>query len=180
MRALQLDFVAERPKGARVGILLALAAAVAIFILFSSFEDLQRQNALLDIELDRVERRAKGMSAVVASVDDATAAEIRLANSVIDQLTLPWASLFRAIEGAAFGKVVLIGITPDARSGTVEIDGETSDRDAMVDYVMRLDAQPELSGVYLLSHQYDRRRGARPYRFSVTGSWLDGSGLGES
>lgn len=180
MRALELDFVVERPKGTRFGMLLLLAAAVAIFILFSSYEELQRQNALLDIELDRIERRAKGMSAVDASVDDATHAEIRLANSVIDQLTLPWARLFRAIEGAAFDKVVLIGITPDARSGTVEIVGETSDRDAMVDYVQRLDAQPELSGVYLLSHQYERRRGARPYRFTVTGSWLDGSGLGDS
>ena len=175
MRALELDFLLERPKGTRFGMLLLLAAAVAIFILFSSFEELQRENVLLEIELDRVERRAKGMSAVVASVDDATAAEIRLANSVIDQLTLPWEKLFRAIEGAAFNKVVLIGITPDARSGTVEIVGETSSRDAMVDYVQRLDSQPELSGVYLLSHQYDRRRGARPYRFTVTGSWLGGS-----
>lgn len=180
MRALELDFVVERPKGTRFGMLLLLAAAVAVFILFSSFEELRRESELIEIELDRVERRAKGMSAVVASVDDATTAEIRLANSVIDQLTLPWGRLFQAIEGAAFGKVVLIGITPDARSGTVEIAGETGSRDAMVDYVQRLDSQPELSGVYLLSHQYDRRRGARPYRFTVTGSWLDESGLGES
>ena len=175
MRALQLDFISERPKGTRFGVLLLLAAAVVVFILLSSFEDLQRENALLQTELERIERRAQGMSAVVASVDDATAAEIGLANSVIDQLALPWERLFHAIEGAAVGKVVLIGITPDARSGMVEITGETTDREAMVDYVQRLDAQPELSGVYLLSHQYEKRGGARPYRFTVAGSWLDGS-----
>ena len=102
------------------------------------------------------------------------------ANAVIDQLALPWASLFRAIEGAAFDKVVLIAITPDARSGTVEIVGETTDREAMIDYVKRLDAQPQLRDVYLLSHQFDRRGGIRPYRFTVSGSWLDESRPDES
>lgn len=175
MRALELDFVAERPKGTRFGMLLLLAAAAILFIALSAFDDLQRENALLTEEMDRIERRARGVSVEVASVDDSTAAQIRLANTVIEQLALPWERLFRAIEGAAFSKVVLIGITPDARTGMVEIVGETTDREAMLDYVERLDAQPELSGVYLLSHQYEKRGGVRPYRFAVSGSWLEES-----
>jgi len=172
MRALELDFVGGRKKGTRFGALLLLASAVVLFILLSAFEDLQRENALLQEELERIERRARGMSAMVENVDDVTAAEIRLANSVIDQLTLPWEKLFRAIEGASFGKVVLVGITPDARSGTVEIVGEATDREAMVDYVQRLASEPTLNNVYLLSHEYQRRGGVRPYRFTVSGSWL--------
>jgi hypothetical protein len=88
--------------------------------------------------------------------------------------------LLSAIEGAAFQQIVLTAITPDARSGTVEIVGETTDHEAMIDYVKRLDAQPQLRGVYLLSHEYDRRGGARPYRFTVSGSWLSESPQGES
>ena len=171
MRALELDFVSERNRGTRFGVLLLFAAAVAVFILLSSFEDLQRKNALLQTELGRIERRNQGITAVVASVDDATAAEIELANSVIDQLTLPWESLFGAIESAAFGKVVLTGIIPDARNGTVEIVGEATDREALVDYVQRLNARPELRDVYLLSHQYQSRGDVRPYQFTVVGSW---------
>jgi Tfp pilus assembly protein PilN len=174
MRALELDFFAERPKGTRMGLLLLFAGAIAMFILFSSYEEMQRKEELLQGELERLERRAQGMSAEVASVDESTVAEIRMANAVIDQLALPWERMFRAIEGAAFDKVVLIGITPDARNGTVEIVGESTDREAMVDYVRRLEARPELTGVYLLSHQYEKRRGVRPYRFTVSGSWLKG------
>lgn len=177
MRALELDFFVRWRKQTRPGVLLSLVAAVTVFILFSSFEDLQREYGHLRAEFERIARREKGLSAVAVSVDDSTAGEIRLANAVIDQLALPWKSLFRAIEGAAFDKVVLIAITPDARSGTVEIVGETTDREAMIDYVKRLAAQPQLRDVYLLSHQFDRQAGARPYRFTVSGSWLGESRL---
>lgn len=172
MRALELDFTSRRPAGRRFGALLLLAGAVTIYVLLSSFEDLQREDELLQAELERVERRVRGVSLVVTNVDEATAAEIRLANAVIDQLTLPWEKLFGAIEGASFGKVVLLGITPDSRSGTVEIVGEATDREAMVDYVKKLGSQPSLTSVYLLSHEYQRRGGARPYRFTVAASWL--------
>ena len=174
MRALELDFVARAPK-TRHGLLLLLAAMVALFIMFSAFDDLQRDNALLGDELEQIERRAQGKSSVVVSVDEATALEIRAVNAIIDQLALPWESLFRAIESAAFDKIVLVGITPDAGSGTVEVTGEATDREAMIDYVRRLESQPELHGVYLLSHQFDKRGGARPFRFTATASWLDPS-----
>ena len=175
MRVLELDFAGGGQKRARAGALLLLIGAVSVFVLISAFEDLQRENTLLQQELERIDRRARGLSTVTSKVDDATVAEIRLANSVIDQLTLPWGRLFRAIEGASFGKVVLIGITPDSRSRSVEITGEATDREAMIDYVQRLASDPALSNVYLLSDQYDRRGGARPYRFTVSGSWLGAS-----
>jgi hypothetical protein len=105
-------------------------------------------------------------------IDESTAREIQRANEVIDQLALPWDRLFRAVEGVAVGQVTLLGIAPDAKSGTVQIRAETVDSEAMFAYVKRLGQQSELSDVYLLEHQRDKAGGDRPLRFVVTASWL--------
>ena len=172
MRALELDFVARPRRSSWQGAMLLLAGALAVLEMFSSHNELLRNHALISDEIAQVERRGRGISADAASVDEATTQEIVIANAIIDELVLPWDRLFRAIEGAAFDKVVLVGITPDARAGTAQIMGETTDREAMMDYVRRLSRQPELSGVYLLSHQYEARGGVRPFRFTATASWL--------
>ena len=172
MRALELDFADKPRRSSWQGAMLLLAGVIAVLETLSLHNELTREHALISDEISQVERRGRGISAAAASVDEATMEEIVLANSIIDQLVLPWDRLFRAVECAAFDKVVLVGITPDARAGTAEIMGETTDREAMMDYVLRLSQQPELSGVYLLSHQYEARGGARPFRFTATASWL--------
>jgi Tfp pilus assembly protein PilN len=175
MRELELDFVARPHRSSWQGAVLLLAGAVAVLEMFSSHSELLREHALIIDEISQVERRGRGISADAASIDEATSQEIALANSIIDQLVLPWDRLFRAVEGAAFDKVVLVGIAPDAQAGTMQIIGETTDREAMMDYVHRLSQQRELSGVYLLSHQYEARGGVRPFRFTATASWLANS-----
>ncbi len=172
MRELELDFAARPHRSSWQGAVLLLAGAIAVFEMLSSHSELLRERAMISDEISQVERRGRGISAGAASIDEATSQEIVLANSIIDQLVLPWDRLFRAVEGAAFDKVVLVGITPDARAGTTQILGETTDREAMMDYVRRLSQQPELSGVYLLSHQYKARGGVRPFQFTATASWL--------
>ena len=100
--------------------------------------------------------------------------QIRRANSVIEQIALPWDRLFRAVESAAVERVMVLGIAPDAKSGTVQINAETADAEAMFEYVRRLEQQPELANVYLLQHQFERQNVARPLQFLVTASWLEG------
>jgi Tfp pilus assembly protein PilN len=172
MRALELDFVARPRRSSWQGAMLLLAGAIAVLELFSSHDELLREHASISDEIAQIERRGRGISAGAGAVDETTAQEIVSANGIIDQLVVPWDRLFRAVEGAAFDKVVLVSISPDVRAGTVEIMGETTDRETMMDYVRRLAEQPELSGVYLLSHQYEARGGVRPFRFTATASWL--------
>ncbi len=172
MRALELDFIVPPKNGSWVGAIALLAAALAVFELLSVHSDLERESDSLSQEMRKLERQARGLSVNTARVNEATAQEIQQANAVIDQLALPWDRLFRAVESAASDKVVLLGIAPDARAGTVQISGETTDPDAMIDYVGRLQRQTDLTGVYLLSHQREPRNAVRPYRFTVTASWL--------
>lgn len=171
MDALQLDFVQSARRQRSSGVLLLAAGVMAVFLVGYWRVDLRAQTQSLEGRLARLERQAGGLGAASARVDARTALEVQRANEVIDQLALPWDRLFRAVESAAGGPVTLLGIAPDARNGVVQISAETADADDMFAYVRRLEQQSELTNVYLLEHQRDKR-GANLLRFVVTASWL--------
>ncbi len=171
MRALQLDFLQGARRGGNGVVLLALGVAAA-FVAMSFHDELRSEADLLESRAAKLERRARGDAPIEVQIDESARLEIVRANEIIDQLALPWDRLFRAVEGAASERVVLRGIAPDAKAGTVQIDAETADIEAMFDYVRRLDRQDGLSNVYLLQHQRERRNAARPIRFLVSAVWM--------
>ncbi len=99
------------------------------------------------------------------------ALEIRHANEVLGQITLPWDSLFNAVEWSAGKDIALLTIEPDAEKHQVKIRGEAKTIDAMLGYVRHLSAQDAFSSVYLQSHQVQRRERENPVRFALVASW---------
>jgi len=173
MRALDLDFVAGNRRGRWLGIGLLAIAAIATAKLADMYAESQREVEQIEARIASIERRANGISSDAPKLADATIQEIRHANQVIDQITLPWDRLFRAVESVANGRVALLGITPDQKGGTVELSAEAADVEAMFDYVKRLQRAPSLAQVYLLNHQVNARDPQRPVRFTVTASWME-------
>ena len=175
MRALELDLVAPARRAFSPGIWLLAAAAIAAFVLVSAHDDLQRERARLEQERSALERAARGLAATAVAIDPKTLQGIETANGIIDRLALPWDRLFGAVEAAAIDSVVLTGIAPDARAGSVQISADAASENAMIDYLRRLEQQAAFSDVYMLNHQREPRNGARPYRFTVTAIWLPGA-----
>jgi hypothetical protein len=173
MRSLELDFVqpSGRSRPGRVPLLAAAAVAVAAMLAWHT--QLQDETQALQSRLASLEQRTRHQTPAATQIDKSVEQEIRRANDVIEQIALPWDRLFRAVEGAAVARVMLLGIAPDAKSGTVQISAETADAEAMFEYVKRLEQQPELANVYLLQHQFERQNATRPLQFLVTASWLD-------
>ena len=173
MRALDLDFVAGNRRGRWLGIGLLAIAAVATVKFADMYAESQREVEQIEARIASIERRANGISSDAPKLADATIQEIRHANQVIDQITLPWDRLFRAVESVANGRVALLGITPDQAGGTVALSAEAADIEAMFEYVKGLQRAPSLARVYLLNHQVNARDPQRPVRFTVTASWME-------
>ncbi len=173
MRALELDFVqpAGRSRLGRLPLLAAAVVAVVAVVLWRA--QLQSETQELQSQLARLEQRAGHQAPAATQIDKSVEQEILRANDVIEQIALPWDRLFRAVEGAAVTRVMLLGIAPDAKSGIVQISAETTDAEAMFEYVRRLEQQPELANVYLLQHQFERQNATRPLQFLVTASWIE-------
>jgi len=99
------------------------------------------------------------------------ALEIKHANEVLQQLTLPWGKLFQAMESSSGKQVALLAMEPDAEKQVVKISGEAKDIAAVLDYIRRLAAQQVFSSVYLQSHQIQQQDPEKPVRFVLLAAW---------
>ena len=173
MQRLELDYILRAGGRRWAGIgLLALAALVGAKQA-DVYVAAKHEAAQLDARIARLESRRD--QSTKRALPESTVREIHRANDVIEQISLPWDRLFRAVESAAGEKVGLLGITPDQKSGTVEVGGEAADLNAMFDYVKRLQRQPSLTRVYLLNHKLNDQDPQHPVRFTVTASWMQKS-----
>jgi len=171
MQRLDLDYVPHAGTPRWLGIGLLVLAVLVGAKQADAYMTARRETAQLEARLARLESRGK--QTTLTALPESTVREIRSANDVIEQISLPWDRLFRAVESAAGEKVGLLGITPDQKSGTVEVGGEAADLNAMFDYVKRLQRQPSLTRVYLLNHKLNDQDPQHPIRFTVTASWME-------
>lgn len=171
MNRVELEFAARGRNSRWLGIGLLVIVAIAMAKMLHVHASSLREAELLETRIVQFERGAGGAKEERVPVSEATLREVRQANDVIDQISLPWERLFKSVEAAANNKVALLGITPDQKGGTVEVSGECADLQVLFDYVKRLDQQVSLGQVYLLNHQINAQDPQRPVRFTITASW---------
>lgn len=99
------------------------------------------------------------------------ALEIKHANDVLGQITLPWDKLFQAVEWSSGKDIALLTIEPDAEKREVKITGEAKSIGALLNYVKQLAAQDIFSSVYLQRHQVQQRAPLKPVRFALVAEW---------
>lgn len=97
--------------------------------------------------------------------------EVNRANEVLRQITLPWDSLFQAVESAAGKNVALLAMEPDTEKHQVKISGEAKDFAAVLNYITHLEEQAVFGPVYLQGHQVQQGDPDKPVRFSVLAVW---------
>ncbi len=91
---------------------------------------------------------------------------------MIAQLAFPWDALFGALESSMNDDVALLAVVPDVKGGTITLNGEARDWDAMLDYVRRLGtAAAFFSDVHLVSHQVQKSDPQHPVRFVLLCTW---------
>jgi Tfp pilus assembly protein PilN len=96
--------------------------------------------------------------------------EVKQAETVVRQLTLPWSDIIRAIEGASMPDVGILNMQPDAQQRLLKLTAEAKSREAMLEYVRRIAQTKGLSNVYIVNHQVRTEDASRPIQFSVQAS----------
>jgi hypothetical protein len=93
--------------------------------------------------------------------------QLRNAQAVVLQLTLPWALLIHTLEEAAMPDIAVLQLQPEAQQRLLRLTAEARDRETMFEYVRRLAAAKAFSGVHLLGDQVQADDPQRPVQFSV-------------
>ena len=167
MKRVELDYLAP-PRGMMwpglVVLAISLAIMAALVLRYSHTRD----------ELARYQTSGKLISTErlpqVSMSKERLEAEAKSAESVVRQLSLPWAAMVQAIEAAGTPNVALLQLQPDAETRTVKLTAEARTREAMFDYLRRLGSANALGEVHVISHQVQREEPQRPIQFSVQAS----------
>ena len=161
--ALELDFVAPRRASPWLGRALL---AIALTVLVDAGLQFRMLTTVIAQEREQLAKRgARGTRAA----KPASAEEVAAARETVQRLSLPWSSLFAAIESAASEQVALTAIEPDTRTGTVRITGDSKDYLATLTYVLNLSRADGLSSVQLVRHE--TRQGDRAVGFTISAAW---------
>jgi len=174
MRPLLLDYQRRRNAVSVAGIALLLAGLAASVYGGMRYYDLSSEISVLEEKRITLQRKVHGPSKSRLAPKDAQqlGAEIKLANEVVAQLTLPWDALFKDVETVQNDRVALLAIEPDAQKRVIKISGEAKDFAAMLEYIKFLQDRGSFAGVYLQSHHIQHELAEKPVRFALIATWV--------
>lgn len=98
--------------------------------------------------------------------------EIAQANTVLDQINLPWETLFDSIESAATEQIALLSLQPNVANQTLRISGEAKNMSELLDFVEALERELVFENVHLLNYKIKQDNPHRPIIFLLTATWL--------
>lgn len=168
MQALDIDFHRPPRPGPWGWLLLAvgLAALAALLAAHRHWADAsERLQATLASLESRLPRPAS------ARINGKNEEALAAARRVLDKSSMPWGSLFKALESADNPDVALLAVIPEASRGLLKIHAEARDLSAMLAYHRRLEQEPVLRQVTLADHETGGEAGVTRVRFHISAAW---------
>ena len=174
MHALQLDYH-EGPATFRGGTVLLLAgillAALAGLEYSAVHEKVMRWEAKV-AELRKTARRGASETPQNPRETEAAAQELKAAYAAYQRLSLPWSTLYGALESSRISGVALLALEPDAGKSTIKLSAEAKSDADMINYVQQLQKASVFADVTLTSHQTKQGDSSRALRFVVAATWI--------
>lgn len=174
MPAIRLDYQRKLSPFPKSGAILLAVTLAAMALTAYYYAGLVHKANLWERKSSQFERTAKKQGLVEwmsAKETSHQSGEIKRANTVLHQLTLPWDRLFEAVEASGSKEVALLALEPDPEKGTVKIGGEAKNYPAVMDYIRALKQQPIFGNVQLQNHQIQEQDPEKPVRFTMTVDW---------
>lgn len=179
MRAIRLDYQRSARPFPWAGLAVLASALLALGLAGMRYHELNQRIAQWEARIDRDERTAgrdaRALRPVSAEAARQQAQEVQHANQVLRQLSLPWETLFRAVEASGGENVALLSMEPDLKKGMVTISAEAKDFDAMLEFVRQLGRRDVFDSVLLKNHQVQQADPEKPIRFSLLAEWKRGA-----
>lgn len=173
---LNIDFSGRRASPGLLGIALACAGVIATAWVIDTYLSESQQIDLWESKLHEIKKMSRRTPSTIAEpLRDSRELqqEVRIANTVLRQIAVPWDTLFREIEKSGGESVALLSVQPDVQNRAVRITGEAKNLQAMLDYIRRLEATRSLSDIVLTGHEIKAQDAQRPVNFSLVAVWAD-------
>lgn len=176
MSKLHLDYQRSMKPLLCEGVLLLIVAMMVLVALGIYYRELTVQTDLWESRVSRIEQAMQRLVPGERPADSGTldtALEVKSANEVSRQLSVPWNSLFETVESVGSKDVTLLMMEPDTEKRLVKISGEAKDMAAMLDYIKQLENRDVFGTVFLQSHHVQLQDAQKPVRFVLLANWRE-------
>jgi len=167
---MRLDFAATESGASWSGLLMLVLGLAAAGLIVGDYQRLLASAERIEAELGRLSAPRRGAEPARDARKQGEA--VARSNEVAHELSRRWDRVFLALESAKAPDVALLAIEPDPRKGVLRVTAEAQGKNAMLDYVGRLQAAQSLQRVMLESHEVLSQVPEKPVRFVVTASWV--------
>jgi Tfp pilus assembly protein PilN len=168
MNRLELDFIAPPRRPLWPGVLVLAGSLAVSGALGMHYHNVRVELEKLETAGDLLSAERRPQRAIPKErIEEA----VKNAETVVRQLTLPWASLAETIESAATKDVAILQLQPDAQQRLLRLTAEARHQAAMLEYLRRLAATQILADVHVVSHQVQLEDPQRPIQFAVQASF---------
>lgn len=173
MNLIYLDYQRSNKPLPWAGVILFVLAFAVLALVDLYYQGLTEKIGYWESKSGQVLRAAAPqLSSSPRDIHD-MALEIKHANEVLNQISIPWNKLFQAVEWSSGRDVALLTIEPDAEQHVVKISGEGKNIQAAFNYVRHLSEQEIFTSVYLQSHQVQLQNPEKPVRFALVATWRE-------
>ena len=167
---MRLDFAATESGASWSGLLMLVLGLAAAGLIVGDYQRLLASAERIEAELGKLSAPRRGAEPARDARKQGEA--VARSNEVAHELSRRWDRVFHALESAKAPDVALLAIEPDPRKGVLRVTAEAKGKNAMLDYVDRLQAAQSLQRVMLESHEVLSQVPEKPVRFVVTASWV--------
>jgi hypothetical protein len=174
MCKLHLDYQRGMQFFRWMGVLLLVMSLVTLIATSVYYRDLSDRLALMEHKVVQMKRTAQRPLPYGRSGEHMAAGlaiEVKHANEVLRQLSMPWDGLFHTVESAGGKDVALLALEPDTEKRLLKISGEAKNIAAMLDYIRKLEKRDLFGTVYLQSHHVQMQDPEKPVRFVLLAIW---------
>lgn len=166
-----LDFLRSPARaGAHSWLLLALGVAAAAAFAWDHARA-RAEHAAAEIRLAQQRPPAARATPRTQRVDPAEQGRHRAELEAQRQLNLPWGILINRLQTERSADVALLALEADGRRGDFQLTADARDHPAMLAYVRRLRAAPDLRDVALTRHASAQSDGVAVVNFTLRGQW---------
>lgn len=170
---LLLEFAPRAPKVSltEASALLAsalLLGACTVYLGGLLAEHSRQEN--LTAQAGKAGRKATLVAVHTPKSSPAELVQVKSARQTSLSLMTPWAELLSAVESTP-PNVALLAVEPSTAKRNVTITAEAAGTSQMLQYLRALQANPHLSEVALVSHQWQEQAPGTPVRFQVRANW---------
>jgi len=181
MSRLKISFPYSGQSARIIDISLLFIGLIVLVAVFFQFKSISEESSFWSVRVEKLEKdqprpavstRVRTSSPRSRDVGQEIGKELQKANTILEQINLPWETLFDSIEHISTEDIALLSLQPNVTNRTLRIRGEARNMMLLLDFVEAMERETIFENVHLVNYKIKQDSPYRPVDFLLTAVWM--------